>query len=86
MKKQYQNIFNANEIEKQKHRRSTRRIQQADGGLTCEEAPSLQVQPAELAESAEQLNIQPRKPPPTEPASNCGALGYTRIRSQPSVI
>ncbi|KGQ01560.1 hypothetical protein PAAG_11686 [Paracoccidioides lutzii Pb01] len=83
MKKQYQDIFNVNEIEKQKCKRSTRRIQQADGGLTSEEAQSL------LVESAEQLNIQLCQPPPTEPASrqrapqrcsNCGTLRHTRIR------
>ena len=42
MKKQYQDIFAANEKEKQKHKRSTRRIQQ-EGGLTREEAAELAI-------------------------------------------
>lgn len=99
MKKQYQDIFNANEIEKQKRKRSRRRIQQEVGGLTSEEVQSLLAPlaaPTEPAEPVEQPVIQPREPLPSEPAprrraphrcSNCNTLGHTRLRCpQPRVI
>ncbi|EDN10859.1 conserved hypothetical protein [Histoplasma mississippiense (nom. inval.)] len=85
MKKQYEDIFNANEKEKQKRKRSTRRIPSA-GGLTRNEAQNLII-PA--AEPAEQPVIQHSVPAAPEPrprirapqrCSNCNTVGHTRIR------
>ncbi|EDN06147.1 conserved hypothetical protein [Histoplasma mississippiense (nom. inval.)] len=85
MKKQYEDIFNANEKEKQKRKRSTRRIPSA-GGLTRNEAQNLII-PA--AEPVEQPVIQHSVPAAPEPrprirapqrCSNCNTVGHTRIR------
>ncbi|KGY14541.1 hypothetical protein PABG_12605 [Paracoccidioides brasiliensis Pb03] len=62
MKKQYQDIVAANEKEKQKRKRSTRRIQQ-EGGLTREEVQDLVISPAE---SVGLSVLQPLEPLPAE--------------------
>ncbi|KGQ01649.1 hypothetical protein PAAG_11640 [Paracoccidioides lutzii Pb01] len=64
MKKQYQDIFNVNEIEKQKRNRSRHQIQHA-GGLTRNEAQDLIVP---SAAPIEQAVIQPCESQPSEPA------------------
>ena len=83
MKKQYQDIFAANEKEKQKRKRSSRRIQR-EGGLTREEAQDPTTLPDE---PVEQPVIQTPAPPPPEPmprsrapprCSNCNTLGHIR--------
>ncbi|PGH07543.1 hypothetical protein AJ79_06278 [Helicocarpus griseus UAMH5409] len=85
MKKQYQDIFSANEKEKQKRKRSTHRIPH-EGGLTREEAQNLVIPPAE---PVEQPVIQPPEPAAPEPAphsrapprcSNCGSHSHKRTR------
>ncbi|KMP01593.1 hypothetical protein CIRG_01732 [Coccidioides immitis RMSCC 2394] len=92
MKKQYQNIFAANEKEKQKHKRSRRQIQH-EGGLTREQAQALIIPPAEVVELPA---IQPSEAPASEPArrsrapprcTNCQIVGHTRRSCpNPSVI
>ncbi|PGG94927.1 hypothetical protein AJ79_10357, partial [Helicocarpus griseus UAMH5409] len=88
--KQYQDIFAANEKEKQKHKRSTHRIPHEEG-LTREEAQDLIISPAE---PVEQPINQPPEPAAPEPAprsqapprcTNCQIVGHTR-RSCPSPI
>ncbi|ODH48705.1 hypothetical protein GX48_05140 [Paracoccidioides brasiliensis] len=93
MKKQYQDIFNANEIEKQKRKRSRRQIQQEVGGLTSEEVQSLLASPAPPAEPAapvEQLVIQSHESSLSAPAprrrapqrcSNSLVLKVERLKS-----
>ncbi|PGG96746.1 hypothetical protein AJ79_09474, partial [Helicocarpus griseus UAMH5409] len=91
MKKQYQDIFAANEKEKQKCKRSRRQIQH-DRGLTREEAQSLTITPAEPVELSA---IQCTEPPPPGSTSrsrapprcsNCGSHGHRRTRCpNPSV-
>ncbi|EFW17853.1 conserved hypothetical protein [Coccidioides posadasii str. Silveira] len=92
MKKQYQDIFAANEKEKQKRKRSRRQIQH-EGGLTREEAQALIIPPAEVVELPA---IQPSEAPASEPArrsrapsrcTNCQIVGHTRRSCpNPSVI
>ncbi|ODH13115.1 hypothetical protein ACO22_07586 [Paracoccidioides brasiliensis] len=76
MKKQYQDIFNANEKEKQKRKRSNRRITR-EGGLTREEAQNLIIPPVE---PAEQPVIQPPDPAAPEPAP-CSRAPPTYVNS-----
>ncbi|OAX79117.1 hypothetical protein ACJ72_06570 [Emergomyces africanus] len=56
--KQNQYIFAANEKEKQKRKRSTRRIPH-QGGLTREEAQNLVIPPAEPVEQPVEQHVNP---------------------------
>jgi hypothetical protein len=94
MKKQYQDIFNANETEKQKRTRSRARIQQQVGGLTSEEVQHILDSPAgaaEPAEAVEQLATQSGEPAASTPlarqrvpqrCSKCGIPGHKRTSCQ----
>jgi hypothetical protein len=83
MKKQYQDIFTANEKEKQKRQRSNRRIQH-EGGLTREEVQNLIIPSTESIEqpviqSTESLpsnSASSLRAPPT--CSNCHIVGHRR--------
>ena len=91
MKKQYQDIFAANEKEKQKHKRSSRRIQH-EGGLTRKEAQGLIISSAEPVEqpvmqssesTAPELAAHSRAPPR---CSNCNTLGHKRTHCPNPII
>ncbi|EEH39525.2 hypothetical protein PAAG_08794 [Paracoccidioides lutzii Pb01] len=85
LKKQYQDIFNVNEIKKQKQTRSRCQIQHA-GGLTRQEDQNLIIPSAALVE---QSVIQPSEPAVSGPrphsgasqqCSNCNLPGHKRTR------
>nr|KMM67294.1 hypothetical protein CPAG_03629 [Coccidioides posadasii RMSCC 3488] len=82
MKKQYQDIFAANEKEKQKRTRSKHRIQ-CEGGLTREEIAEVEQSVTQLSEPAASEPASRSRVPPR--CTNCHISGHTR-RSCPSPI
>ncbi|OJD09472.1 hypothetical protein ACJ73_10287, partial [Blastomyces percursus] len=91
MKKQYEDIFAANEKEKQKRTRSTRRIQH-EGGLTRAEAAELAIPPVE---AVKRPVIQTPEPGAPEPAprsrapprcTNCHIVGHTRRSCSSAIV
>ena len=85
MKKQYQDLFAAHEKEKQKRRKSKKKINH-EGGITREEAQELMksrdeaIQPS--INEAAQSTLQPRKRVPK--CSNCGTVSHN-IRKCPNL-
>ena len=81
MKKQYQDLFAAHEKEKQKRRKSKKKINH-EGGITREEAQELMKSRDEAIQPSINEAAQPRKRTPK--CSNCGTVGHN-IRKCPNL-